>query len=212
MGQYESLCIFIYIYVCVRAYLHDHDRTARVCSRMCACFDLLCGWTIAAGNYDANVLILALQSQGFDVEWFDKRKGIDALPIEDPGVLGLIANGTSSTNDGVNILSSLFGGGRHWLAVRKDFASGMAMGYFSFVLFYSTLCVSVFLLPVISLVHCFLSPSLSCSFVGSCMHGIQALGSTVTPSWMLPRPSPQSQRCDSSWTLVLSRETVRCWW
>jgi hypothetical protein len=80
---------------------------------------------MTAGNYDANVLILALQSQGFDVEWFDKRKGIDALPVEDPQVLGFIANGASSTSDGVNILSSLFGGGRHWLAIRKDPASGM---------------------------------------------------------------------------------------
>lgn len=69
------------------------------------------------GNYDANVLISALNSREKDVVWFDRRKGIDDLLSKiaeygDDRLLGMIVN--FSTKKLLGMWQ-----GRHWVAVRK---------------------------------------------------------------------------------------------
>lgn len=68
------------------------------------------------GNYDANVLISALNARGKEVVWFDRRKGIDVLlsQVAEYGdmLLGMIVN--FSTKKLLGLWQ-----GRHWVAVRK---------------------------------------------------------------------------------------------
>lgn len=69
-----------------------------------------------SGNYDANVLVSALDSRGKDVVWFDRRKGVEGLLSEVAGygdrLLGLIVN--LSTKRWLGMWQ-----GRHWVALRK---------------------------------------------------------------------------------------------
>lgn len=68
------------------------------------------------GNYDANVLISALNSRGKEVVWFDRRKGIEDLLSEVAGygdrLLGMIVN--FPTKKWLGMWQ-----GRHWVAIRK---------------------------------------------------------------------------------------------
>ena len=68
------------------------------------------------GNYDANVLISALNSRGKEVVWFDRRKGIEELLSEVAGygdrLLGMIVNLHRKKWLGV-------WQARHWVAIRK---------------------------------------------------------------------------------------------
>lgn len=63
------------------------------------------------GYYDLNTLQLAADSRDCDISFFDARKHVDELPMDDPLLLGFL----------VNITSSLlyFFKSKHWLCVRK---------------------------------------------------------------------------------------------
>lgn len=79
------------------------------------------------GNYDVNVLMAALTTVGKEVNWLDKRKGIENLNFE-TGDLDEPAVSTES-NDGrkelvgfiLNVRRKWAGfiPGRHWIALRK---------------------------------------------------------------------------------------------
>lgn len=68
------------------------------------------------GNYDANVLISALNSRNKEVVWFDRRNGAETLltEIADYGdrLLGIIVN--ISTRKWLGMWQA-----RHWVAIRK---------------------------------------------------------------------------------------------
>ncbi|KAG0590468.1 hypothetical protein KC19_1G101800 [Ceratodon purpureus] len=68
------------------------------------------------GNYDANVLISALNARGREAVWFDRRKGVEDLLSEVAGygdrLLGMIVN--FSTKKWLGMWQ-----GRHWVAIRK---------------------------------------------------------------------------------------------
>lgn len=59
------------------------------------------------GNYDVNVLLIALERQGYKASYFDTRKPIEELEIANPQVIGLICN-----------VAGMFT--RHWLAIRRE--------------------------------------------------------------------------------------------
>ena len=65
------------------------------------------------GNYDINVLVLALQQRGYEVRWWDRRLSAEQLrsATESDTFLGLICNERRA------ILG--FIPTRHWLAVRR---------------------------------------------------------------------------------------------
>ena len=68
------------------------------------------------GNYDANVLMSALNAREKEVVWFDHRKGIEVLLSElakyGDRLLGMIVNFPTRKLLGI-------WQGRHWVAVRK---------------------------------------------------------------------------------------------
>eukprot|EP01084_Bolivina_argentea_P083770 151653_1 len=68
------------------------------------------------GNYDANVLIMALNKMNIDVQWFDTRK-LNKLNLNDETFL---TNNKQFKFIGfiLNNRSKLFGR-RHWLSIRK---------------------------------------------------------------------------------------------
>ena len=70
-------------------------------------------WPIV-GNYDINVMLLALQQRGLETRWWDRRASVEELrtAAEDPACLGLIINEPRTWLFGVLR-------GRHWLALRK---------------------------------------------------------------------------------------------
>ena len=76
-------------------------------------FELAHRWPLV-GNWDVNVMMLALQQRGLDVRWWDRRSAICELRslAEDPACVGLICNEPGSW---------LFGlvPSRHWLAIRR---------------------------------------------------------------------------------------------
>ena len=66
------------------------------------------------GNYDVNVLMLALQQRGYDVRWWDRRRSsAEQLrsAAESDTTLGLICNERRAI---LGVIPS-----RHWLAVRR---------------------------------------------------------------------------------------------
>ncbi|EFA81486.1 hypothetical protein PPL_05474 [Heterostelium album PN500] len=62
------------------------------------------------GNYDANVLIVALNRKGFEVKWFDKRKRLDEIDFDK--VYGIIVN---------CMLKKIMGlwNSRHWFGIKN---------------------------------------------------------------------------------------------
>jgi josephin len=66
------------------------------------------------GNYDVNVMMIALQQRGLDVRWWDQRRGVDELrsAAESTACVGLICNEPNSWLLGM--VPS-----RHWLAIRR---------------------------------------------------------------------------------------------
>ena len=67
------------------------------------------------GNFDANVVMVALDRQGYEVLWVDKRKGVEAVDLD--SLFGLIVN--------VESFAGVLGmfKGRHWFGIRN--ASGV---------------------------------------------------------------------------------------
>jgi hypothetical protein len=65
------------------------------------------------GDYDANVLIIALGQEGLDVQWYDKRLGSENVPLQDSDLVGLLLNCKSDSFFGSII------GSRHWKSLLK---------------------------------------------------------------------------------------------
>jgi len=61
------------------------------------------------GNYDVNVVIYALQQQGFTVQWFDRRKSVGVIDLSK--VFGFIVNYSSA-----RLFSQV---SKHWFAIRR---------------------------------------------------------------------------------------------
>jgi hypothetical protein len=70
-------------------------------------------WTrLGVGNYDVNVLEMALKQRGLVVTWFDNRRSFCEAKLDDDCV-GLVLNRVSDA-----WMASLFGM-RHWISVRR---------------------------------------------------------------------------------------------
>ena len=71
------------------------------------------------GNHDVNVVMLALQGEGLETEWWDARQSDDELStlVRDKQLLGVLVNVRAA-----GFLGRLFKG-RHWLALRRLSAS-----------------------------------------------------------------------------------------
>lgn len=66
------------------------------------------------GNYDINVLIMALEEKEKSVVWHDRRNGVTSIDLDAPEdvLMGIV----------INISVKRFAGiwkGRHWIALRK---------------------------------------------------------------------------------------------
>ncbi|XP_030750566.1 josephin-1 isoform X1 [Sitophilus oryzae] len=69
---------------------------------------------IGLGNYDVNVIMSALQSRGYDMIWFDKRK--DPACIDLKNIVGFILNTPSEYKIGFITFPLKR---RHWIALRE---------------------------------------------------------------------------------------------
>ncbi|KAK2181642.1 hypothetical protein NP493_386g01029 [Ridgeia piscesae] len=69
---------------------------------------------LGLGNYDVNVIMAALQSKHCDIIWFDKRKNIDRLQLDN--ILGFILNVPTDFSWGVVHLPVYR---KHWIAIRE---------------------------------------------------------------------------------------------
>ncbi|KAJ9074088.1 Josephin-1 [Entomophthora muscae] len=76
------------------------------------------GW-LGLGDYDVSVLIKAFQSLDLEVVWFDLRKGVDKIDLDDPLFVGMIVN--FQPESVLKKVSSALGltSGRHWKAISK---------------------------------------------------------------------------------------------
>jgi len=63
------------------------------------------------GYYDINALQIVVDRRGYELVFFDARKSLDELPLEDDTVIGIL----------INISTSLlyFFKSRHWSCIRK---------------------------------------------------------------------------------------------
>ncbi|XP_014776703.1 josephin-1 [Octopus bimaculoides] len=68
--------------------------------------------TFAVGNYDINVLMVAVQSKGYDMLWFNKTRNLKCLVLEN--IEGFILNIPCG-----NIIMKLISQGKHWITIRK---------------------------------------------------------------------------------------------
>lgn len=66
------------------------------------------------GNYDVNVIMAALQKKGYETVWFDKRKDVGVLVIEN--IMGFILN--TPTDYRLGFVRLPFHR-KHWIAIRK---------------------------------------------------------------------------------------------
>lgn len=69
---------------------------------------------LGIGNYDINVIMVALQSHGYETVWFDKRKKLGQLCPEK--IFGFLINTTSR----MSMMSMpLPFQGKHWITIRR---------------------------------------------------------------------------------------------
>ena len=63
------------------------------------------------GNYDANIVMVALERQGYEVQWVNKRRGVEGVDLRT--AFGLIIN--------IESFSGVLGmfKGRHWFGIRN---------------------------------------------------------------------------------------------
>eukprot|EP00250_Pteridium_aquilinum_P009032 c18399_g1_i1 orf=50-658(+) len=71
-------------------------------------------YNIFTGNYDVNVLMVALQTRGAEAHYCDRRKGAAAIDFNDPDnrLIGFIINYQTEKYSGM-------WKGRHWAALRN---------------------------------------------------------------------------------------------
>ena len=81
---------------------------------------------LGLGNYDVNVLMKALQSKGYEAEWFDKRKDPRSIDLvnDSEQLVGFIMNVPSEYKLG---FVSLPLQRRHWISIRR-----VGSAFFSF--------------------------------------------------------------------------------
>lgn len=78
------------------------------------------------GNYDANVLVLALQQCNYDIVWCDKRKSVKDHNLNLDNILGFILNTLSRRR----VFSfNLPYAGSHWIAFRHIAVNGVGQYY-----------------------------------------------------------------------------------
>lgn len=70
---------------------------------------------LGVGNYDVNVIISALRTKGYSIQWWDRRKDLSNIPFEK--VFGLIVNYVSFTWFGM-------WESRHWFPMRPILVGG----------------------------------------------------------------------------------------
>ena len=71
---------------------------------------------LGLGNYDVNVLMSALQSRGYEAKWFDKRKPLSILVLDN--IFGFVLNVPSNFRV-VGIVPLPFLKQKHWIALRS---------------------------------------------------------------------------------------------
>ncbi|PVD37465.1 hypothetical protein C0Q70_00055 [Pomacea canaliculata] len=69
---------------------------------------------LGLGNYDVNVIMAALQKKGYETIWFDKRKDVGVLVVEN--IMGFILN--TPTDYRLGFVRLPFHR-KHWIAIRK---------------------------------------------------------------------------------------------
>ncbi|KAF5404521.1 Josephin domain-containing 2 [Paragonimus heterotremus] len=78
------------------------------------------------GNYDANVLMVALQQCGYDIVWCDKRKSVQEHNLNFDNILGFILNTLSRRR---LLRVPLPHMGSHWIAFRRLVVNGQSQYY-----------------------------------------------------------------------------------
>ncbi|UXI15828.1 sorting nexin-29 [Sarcoptes scabiei] len=71
----------------------------------------------ALGNYDINVILMALQQKNFEAIWFNKRKDLKLLNLD--VIFGFILNIPNSCDLWKNFLTMFTLSKRHWIAIRQ---------------------------------------------------------------------------------------------
>lgn len=71
---------------------------------------------LGLGNYDVNVIMMALETRNYQLVWFDKRKDITASSLEISCAYGVILNIPSDYSFGFVTLPIK---SRHWICVKK---------------------------------------------------------------------------------------------
>lgn len=76
---------------------------------------------IFGGDYDVNVMIIALQSKGFSCHWLDSRKGgATQQQTSRREVCGYLVNKKLLSSPAKSFFKSVLGmSGRHWICARK---------------------------------------------------------------------------------------------
>lgn len=75
---------------------------------------------LGLGNYDINVMMVALRTKGYTIKWWDRRKDLANIPYDN--VYGLIINYVSMKFFG-------FWESRHWFSMRTLPVNGSPMWY-----------------------------------------------------------------------------------
>ncbi|KAF7833753.1 josephin-like protein [Senna tora] len=65
-----------------------------------------------SGNYDANVLMVALRKKGKNVDWYDARRGVAGINLESGTLKGIVVHTVPPGEKGGK-------SGGHWSAVRR---------------------------------------------------------------------------------------------
>ncbi|CAL8102247.1 unnamed protein product [Calicophoron daubneyi] len=81
---------------------------------------------LGLGNYDANVLVLALQQCGYDIVWCDKRKTVREHNLDMDNILGFILNTLCRRHV---FTVPLPYAGSHWISFRRLTINGVTQYY-----------------------------------------------------------------------------------
>jgi josephin len=71
---------------------------------------------LGLGNYDANVLMIALRMHGLELEWFDCRKPLDDFNIDSSNCIAIVINWKEQYSV---IMKALGMDTNHWFTIRK---------------------------------------------------------------------------------------------
>lgn len=97
------------------------DEDPEIKNRRCTLFSSICKphHTVFLGNYDVNVLMVALEEKGKNLVWHDHRDGVSSIDLNAPNgnLMGIVLNIVVTSRS----VTSCFGRrkGRHWVALRE---------------------------------------------------------------------------------------------